>query len=33
QQRQRTQMKFAEFFDKYQKEHLFFADNIPEILR
>ncbi|CAF1253802.1 unnamed protein product [Adineta steineri] len=32
-QRQRTQMKFAEFFDKYQKEHLFFADNIPEILR
>ncbi len=32
-QHQRIQMKFGEFLDNYQKEHLFLADNLPEILR
>ena len=32
-QQQRIQMKFGEFLDKYQKERLFFVDDIPEILR
>ncbi|UJR21880.1 hypothetical protein I4U23_024953 [Adineta vaga] len=32
-QSQRTQMKFSEFFDRYQKEQLYLADNVPEILR
>jgi hypothetical protein len=30
---QRMQMKFGDFLDKYQKEQLFLADNLPEILR
>jgi hypothetical protein len=30
---QRIQMKFGDFLDKYQKEHLFIADNVPELLR
>jgi hypothetical protein len=32
-QHQHIQMKFGDFIDKYQKEHLFFGDNLPEILR
>lgn len=30
---QRKQMKFGEFLDHYQKDHLFLADNLPKILR
>lgn len=32
-QQQRIQMKFGDFLDKYQKNHLFLADNLPEILQ
>ncbi|CAF1036633.1 unnamed protein product [Rotaria sordida] len=32
-QRQRIQMEFGDFLDKYEKENLLFADNLPEILR
>lgn len=32
-QRKRIQMKFGEFLDLCDKENLFFADNVPEILR
>lgn len=32
-QNQRIQMKFGDFIDKYQKEHLFFADNLPDVFR
>ena len=32
-QRERLQMTFGEFIDRYQKEHLIFADSVPEILR
>ena len=32
-QRQHMQMKFGDFLDKYQKDQLFYADNVPEILR
>lgn len=32
-QQQRIQMKFGDFLDKYQNDHLFLADNLPEILR
>ncbi len=30
-QQKRMQMKFGDFLEKYQKEHLFLADNLPEI--
>ena len=32
-QQQRLQMKFGDFLDRYQKDQLFLADNLPEILR
>jgi hypothetical protein len=32
-QQQQIQMKFGDFLDKYKQEHLFLADNLPEILR
>jgi hypothetical protein len=32
-QRKRIQMKFGDFFDKYQNQRLYFADNVPELLR
>ncbi|CAF5055707.1 unnamed protein product, partial [Rotaria sp. Silwood1] len=32
-QQKRIQMKFGDFLDKYEKDYLFFADNVPEILR
>jgi hypothetical protein len=32
-QQQRIQMKFGDFLEKYQKDHLFLADNLPEILQ
>jgi hypothetical protein len=32
-QQQRIQMNFGDFLDKYQKDYLILADNVPEILR
>ena len=32
-QRERIPMTFGEFLDRYTKEHLMFADSVPEILR
>lgn len=32
-QQQRIQMRFGDFLEKYQKDHLFLADNLPEIFQ
>lgn len=32
-EQQRIQMRFGDFLDKYRRDHLFLADNLPEILR